>query len=234
MAEYHKPPQSRDELYGFDIGRFRSILGEADILKPTKWMFSTTVPQGLVNRGAFPTNAARNLQFWASAAAVPGAILVTHDTMRYGYGVAVKRPYSPAFTPLQITFTADGLGASRTFFNQWINLIIPFNLKDGIDSPGNQISGISGGGGYQQAYEVAYPDDYTVDTATVSAFVDTGEEILRIIMRQAFPVAVSDQRHDWADVGGPARFNVIMQFTDWYQFNLPMQASLGARQDIGD
>lgn len=219
MADFH---QNNDIQYGFDIASFRAIVAQAGILKPTKWMFSTTVPAGL--NSSFATNAARNIQYWASSATVPGATLVTHDTMRYGYGVAVKRPYSPAFGPMQLGFMSDGLGASWTFFKQWINLIINFDNSQGITSSGSFVNGNA-----RRVYEVAYADDYTVD-CVVSAFVDSGEEILRIVLRDAYPLAVSDMRMDWGDNSGVARFNVSMFFTDWYQVVLPMQEALGANQ----
>lgn len=205
------------ELVGFDIAKFNSVVNEAGILKPTKWMFSTTVPNGLMNNGDFALQAARNVQFWASAATIPGATMVTHDTMRYGYGVAVKRPYSPAFGPMQIEFTADGMGAEWTFFKQWLNLIIEYDARSGVYSMPN---------GTKYVYEVAYAEDYTVD-CVVSAFVDTGEEVLRVILREAYPIALSDMRMDWADTGGAARFRVSMHFVDWYQENLGIQGSLG-------
>src|ERR1035437_10701017 len=121
MANYHQPPTN---LMGFDIAKFRAIVEESGLFKPTKFMFSTTVPSGLIGSedSSFISNAARNVQFWCSSATIPGAVLVTHDTMRYGYGPAIKRPYSPGFGPMQLGFTSDGMGASWTFFKKWINL----------------------------------------------------------------------------------------------------------------
>src|ERR1017187_5243721 len=185
MADYHQAPTT---LMGFDIAKFRAIVEEAGVLKPTKFKFSTTVPSGLIGSedSSFISNAARNVQFWASSATLPGAVMVTHDTMRYGYGVAVKRPYSPGFGPLQIGFLADGMGANWTFFKKWINLVINFDASKGITSSSRLVNGNA-----QRVYEVAYPDDYTVD-AVVSAFVDSGEEVLRIALRDAYPAALSD------------------------------------------
>lgn len=210
--------------YGFDVAKFNAFVNEAGVLKPTKWLFSTTVPKGLLNDN-FVWNAARNVQFWASSATIPSAQVVTHDVMRYGYGVAVKRPYSPGFGPMTIGFTADGMGSQWSFFKQWLNLTINFDGSKGIR--GQQTFN----GKQQELYEVSYADDYTVD-AVVSAFVDTGEEILRIVLREAYPLGISDTRLDWADTGGPARFNVMMHFIDWYQVNTSIQDNLGVTNNI--
>lgn len=202
--------------YGFDLAQFNAFVNEAGVLKPTKWMFSTQVPNGMTGEN-FSLNAARNVQFWASSVNMPGATMVTHDVMRYGYGVAVKRPYSPGFGPMQIGFTADGMGATWTFFKQWLNLVINFDNRQANMTASNARG--------QAVYEVAYADDYTVD-CVVSAFVDTGEEVLRLVLREAFPLSLSDTRLDWADTGGAARFNVNMHFIDWYQDNTSIQNNL--------
>jgi len=220
MADFHSDPKT---IFGFNIDNFRSIVGEAGVLKPTKFLFSCTPPLGLVGgqNNQFVTNAARNLQFWASTATIPGIEMITHEVRRYGHGPSAKKPWSSAFSPIQITFNSDGLGATWTFFKQWINLAQSFDMSKGVGGVETKI-----GGGVQSTYEGSYPDDYTVDIV-VSAFVDTGEEILRVVMRSAYPILVGDTHMDWGDNGTLAKFSVAFDYVDWYTVNLNMQQNLG-------
>lgn len=202
----HKAPTT---ITGFDLKEFISKVNESGVLKPTKWLFTTTVPLG-VPLGA-NINATRDIRFWATASSVPGQTFITQDILRYGYGAVAKYPHMPSFQPLQVTFICNGLGTQWKLFKEWQNLIIYSQ-----SGQGNQgIRGSNPNDPRQLLYEVSYPSDYWVNSAEIAAFVDSGEEILRVQLREAYPCSVSDMKMDWNDKGGPASFNVVFLYTDW-------------------
>lgn len=203
------PHTAPTTVIGFDIQKFITKVNESGVLKPTKWLFTTVVPPGL--KLADNLKAAQDISFWATASSVPGQTFMTQDILRFGYGAVAKYPYMPSFQPLQVTFICDGLGTEWTFFKEWMNMIIYSQGKQsnqGIRSsnPNNP---------NQLLYEGSYPADYLVDSSEIAAFVDSGEEILRIQLREAYPCSVSDMKMDWNDKGGPASFNVVFMYTDW-------------------
>lgn len=208
----HKAPT---RVPGFNIQTFIAKLNDAGVLKPTKWQFFTSIPPGL--KQGPNKQGAEDVKFWAMAASIPGQTFLTQDILRYGYGAAAKYPYMPSFQPLQVTFICDGLGTEWTFFKEWMNMTIyyeglPDNIRRASKNDPRQL-----------LYEVSYPQDYLAATVEISAFVDSGEEILRIGLREAYPCSVSDMKMDWTDKGGPASFNVVFYYTDWTLIPIPQE-----------
>lgn len=209
------PHSAPSLITGFNIAEFSAQIQTKYVLKPTKWCMQTAVPAGLIGKSEDITAAARELKFWAATASIPGVTFATHDVFRYGYGVPVKYPYSPAFAPMQVTFICDGLGQEWKFFKDWLNIVI---FYQGALQGSQGITGANPNNPNQVLYEVGYPEDYNMDYMTFTAFVDSGEEILKIQLREAYPCSVSDMKMDWNDKGGPSSFNVVFNYTDWTYF----------------
>jgi len=76
-------------------------------------------------------------------------------------------------------------------------------------------------------YELAYRTDYATDFEIRSYREDTAE-LLRVVVRKAYPLSIENMIYDWADTRKIQEFNVNFAFIDWYQEVLPMQLQLGA------
>jgi hypothetical protein len=63
--------------------------------------------------------------------------------------------------------------------------------------------------------ELAYKDDYAVDIK-ISVFKENTEEVIKIVLRQAFPTDIGDIQLNWNDTNDYMRIPVSFTYTDWY------------------
>jgi hypothetical protein len=66
-----------------------------------------------------------------------------------------------------------------------------------------------------RSYELAYKDDYAVDIR-ISVFKENTEEVIKIVLRQAFPTDIGDIQLNWNDTNDYMRIPVSFTYTDWY------------------
>ena len=210
-------------------------------MKPSKFTVVFPTPKGLVGGKdwTFINEATEYLQFKIDSATAPGVDFSLHSVRRYGYGPIEKKPWAPLFNECQLSVMCGGEGEEWTFFRRWTNLIINYHRGQNIvamTSGGNGITNddpFKVSGKYNQdVYEAAYKDDYMVDFA-IMAFRDDGTEVLRTILREAYPISVTPLRYDWSDGSKVQRFNVLMTYIDHYQDIRQIQVELGATAPSG-
>ena len=213
----------------FDIENFKSFIDTNDgFAKPSRF-FVSFVPPPLLYES---TDFRNTIEFYCEAVNLPGFQLQVSEARRYTYGPAEKRPFGPTFPPLQMIVLADNAGKLWKFFHAWMNYINPHTVKDGIGKVmetslrGNRIA-------RPFPYELEYKDNYMVDLAiyhlpeifenSIKHPTDQphifDEYITRTICRDCFPSTISDIQLSWADNNNIARFQVQMEYLEWYNSN---------------
>lgn len=199
----------------FNIEEFRSELGKrGSVMKTNRFLVTFPMPIGLfdgtgellrANQG-FNRTTTSKVEYWCESVNLPGYQLLTHDVRRWTYGPAEKRPFAPNFTQLQCNFISDGRGRIYNLFNDWMNLIMPHDTKDGFNADSKY-------GG--NAYEVKYKTQYVTDL-NIKVFSESGKEILTLVCKEAFPSHMLDIPLNWGDTNSYVKFQVAFDFLDWY------------------
>jgi len=139
---------------------------------------------------------------------LPGVAMATRPVIRYGYGVSEKKPMFPAFSDIMMNFYADGNQVNLKFFHEWMNCICNFDFSGTIQST-RKVTGID-----TNLYEVAYADEYKVDTV-VSLWEEDGKESYRMTLRDCFPSAIPETKLS-SEQGQIMQIIVNFSFTDWF------------------
>lgn len=200
---------------GFNINNFKSQIDLKGVQRPNKFVCIIPMPSGLQGStrvGEWSTVASK-LEFWCEAASVPGVALSTHQVIRYGYGAFEKKPFAPIFSDVNLTFISDGKSTNWDFFYSWIKMIHNFDLRRGINVQGTSTSIVNGI--RLDSFETAYKSDYFVDL-NIICHDDTGNEINRVILRDAYPIYVGEIALNWADNNSFSKLPVTFTFMDWY------------------
>lgn len=204
---------------GFNIETFRQTFNNTGgFVKPSKFMIYLTPPPKMTTGplSSFGTQGAEGVQFFCQASVLPGIEAKAFEATRYGYGATQRLPFGPGFGPVPLTIMTDGAGLEWTFFKQWMNLIISFDMSKGIINP-------NASGTYP--FELGYLIDYAVNVDVIQ-FNDNGEEILEVTLRNAYPLGLSETKLDWSE-NNVGRFTVFLTYQDWFQTNLGPQQSFG-------
>jgi hypothetical protein len=132
---------------------------------------------------------------------------------RHGYGVHEKMPVEATFSDVTFTFISDGYGVNWNFFQQWMNMIFNYDMRNGIDGSSQTAQSFSG---RQQPYEIAYKSDYITDVEII-VFNASGSDVFTIVLRDAYPVALNPIQLNWGDTNDIMRIGISFTFTDWYR-----------------
>ena len=191
---------------GFNVENFKSELNKRNgVMRNNKFLLTFATPAVLRNNGP-GLSINRSIEFWCESVNLPGYQLMQHDTRRWTYGPAEKRPFAPNFQSLQCSFIADGKGEIWTFFNDWLQSILPHDTDQGFNTR-------STFGGYP--YELAYKIDYVTEL-NIAVFDETGKKQINIICKEAFPSQVIDTNLNWADTNSTAKVGVVFEYLDWF------------------
>jgi hypothetical protein len=131
---------------------------------------------------------------------VPGAVIQTSDSRRYGIGPVSRLPVGTVTnTNFTINFVADQMGLYYQYFVAWMDGIVHYNgrSKASINTP-NKF------GNY--FYEVSYFKDYAVDL-TLHEMDERYNSIIETTLVGAYPISVSDKAISWGN-SGLVTFNV--------------------------
>jgi hypothetical protein len=194
-------------MAGFNIANFTSHINANGIMRNNKFLVRMSYPIGIDGKSDL-TNTSRYIELWCDSANLPGVSMQTTQFRRYGYGVAEKRPVAPSFNNVSMTFMGDSKGSIHSYFHNWMKLINNYNLSDG------NLNNYKDYGGHR-SYELAYKDDYAVDIR-ISVFKENTEEVIKIVLRQAFPTDIGDIQLNWNDTNDYMRIPVSFTYTDWY------------------
>ena len=194
---------------GFNISTFKANLATNGVMRNNKFLVRIPYPIGMINKSEL-SNTSRYLELWCESTNIPGVSLSTNEIRRYGYGNIEKKPYVAINNDVNFSFISDGASAIWTFFQQWIRMIVNYDMRYGINAQKN--NGVLAG---QKPFELGYKYEYVSDIEII-VFNETGKEILNVILREAYPTFVGDVQLNWGDTNNIARIPVTMTVYDWY------------------
>lgn len=215
---------------GFNIQQFLDVIeAKGGFQRPNKFLVTISPPQTLMGQipAAFtqsPTsqqnqffsgqNLIQQLHFWCEGAHIPGIIMMSQEVNRHAYGIPEKKPFRAGFHDMSLIFYADGQMANWTFFAKWCQLVANYDMSGGTPAP-SQHRPVVNSGMPQDPYEVSYKIDYQ-GMVQVTLFDQTGAQTFSVVLRDAWPIFLSDINLHWAENNHFMRFGVSMNFKDWY------------------
>jgi hypothetical protein len=167
-------------------------------------------PRGFqsTQKGIELSQTTRFMEFWCESANIPGVSLNVNEVRRYGYGTIEKKPYASLNNDINMSFLGDAKGAIWTYFQQWLRLIVNYDMRKGIVAETGMMPG-------QSPFLMSYKDDYAVDIY-LYVFDDRNNEIFKIVLRDAYPIFVGDVQLNWGDTNSLMRIPVTFTVYDWY------------------
>lgn len=202
---------------GFNVSNFRSEINKSGIMKNNKFFIRMYAPKGLALTPL--SNTVRMLEFWCESANIPGVSLNVNEVRRYGYGNFEKKPYVSQNNDITMSFIGDANGIIWTYFQQWMKLIVNYDMRQGI-------RGSTGISSNQAPFELSYKEDYAVDIH-LSVFNDKGDEAIHVVLREAYPIFVGDIQLNWGDTNSVMRVPVTFTVYDWYNDKIEGRQSFG-------
>lgn len=142
------------------------------------------------------------LHLYADSVNLPGLMLATSETRRYGFGPIEKKPYAPIFSDITVSFLVDGQGEIYKFFYKWLN---------GIVSSDNQIGSNSTSQNGLAPFEVEFKDDYKCQL-TISTFDEAGNSVLNSHLIDAIPIGITDAPLSWGDTDQVMKMQVTFTY----------------------
>ena len=146
-----------------------------------------------------------NLFFLCEAASLPGVGLATDEIRMAGYGNVEKRPYAPVFTDINLMFFNDANSKVLTFFHKWMQSVYNFNAS--MNPSGTTRSG-------QPQMTLNYPNEYR-GIVDITHFDDSGEQVVKYSLQDAYPIAISDVNVDWNNTDQLVRIPITFGYTYW-------------------
>lgn len=209
-------------MASFNIQNFLSQVTRRGLMRNNKFEIEIPIPSSL--RGSQYaseiSDTANNLKFWCDSGSLPGVELAAHEVRRYGYGPLERMPFAAAFSgsgmPMKVI--ADGNMSNWFFFQQWMNTIVNFDGREGMNRQTGRIGPnpmTNAPEKFMHAYEISYKRDYVVDV-NVNLYDDTGFRAMQITLRNAYPAFLQDIPLNWEDRNSIANFGVVFNFIDWY------------------
>jgi len=145
------------------------------------------------------------LFFLCEAATLPGISFQTDEIRMPGYGNVEKRPYAPIVQDINLTFFNDSNGLVLSFFHKWAQSIFNFNSNMGPDS-----STRTG----QPQNTLNYPNEY-LGIVEISHFDDSGEQVIKYSLQDAYPIAIGDVNVDWGQSDQLIRVPITFTYKYW-------------------
>lgn len=192
---------------GFNIDNFISNINANGVMRNNKFLVRIPTPAGFGGQSKL-NGTAQYLELWCDSANLPGVALGTANVRRYGYGHEETRPTHIQNNNINLTFISDGRAAIWTFFQQWIKLIYNYDLSNGVYKPNGVMSN-------QKPMELAYKTDYAVDIE-IFVFNDSGEQLLSVMLREAYPVDLGSVQLNWGDTNNIAKIPASFTYFDWF------------------
>lgn len=203
----------------FSIQEFKSALSSYDgLLKNNLFLCQIMPPRTMAGASA------KDIILFCDQATIPAVRFSTDEgIVRNGYGPAEHMPYKPQFTELQLSFYGDGRGMIHTFFQEWINSIVNFDLRNGYEAF-SQRTGMS-------PFEVNYKEDYSTQIQVV-AYNDTQNNIIEVEMFEAFPINIDDIQLNWGSNDEIMKINVRFAYTYYVSKSTAPQILSGSPTSI--
>lgn len=201
---------------GFNVQTFISSVSKNGVMRNNKFLVRIPMPRGMLQSSASNRlqSTSRFIELWCESTNIPGVSLSTNEIRRYGYGNVEKKPYVSINNDVNFSFLSDGDGEIWSFFQQWIRMIVNYDMRNGIDPQGRKNGVLAG----QNPWELAYKYEYVSDVEVI-VFDEQGHDVLTVVLREAYPTFVGDVQLNWGDTNNIARIPVTMTVYDWYNID---------------
>jgi hypothetical protein len=181
----------------FNIARFSAHINNSGTVQTNK--FIVRIPPPIILQNGFEV-VQRSIEYRANSVKVPGVDLDTQNVSRYGIGPSQKFPTNVNFTDIDINFLDTNGNYIWKYFAKWMNGIFDY-------------TGVSGGS--QPSYKVEYKKYYQTDIQ-IFIFDNAGRQTNAIILKEAFPISLSDVSLSWSENNRLYEFNVRFSFKEWF------------------
>jgi len=131
----------------------------------------------------------RTLALRCENAVIPGRTLATSDLRIYG--PTEKYPYQSTYEDITLTFICDDNMIEKAVFDAWMEKINP-----------------------QTSWNFEYKANY-VSTITIVQFDNSNNEVHKINLIDAFPIAVNQLDLDWSSDAPYHKLSVVFAYTYW-------------------
>jgi hypothetical protein len=192
---------------GFNISNFVSNINANGVMRNNKFLVRIPTPNGFISQTVL-NETGKYLELWCESTNLPAAALGSQNVRRYGYGHEEKRPTTIQMNDINFSFISDGRAAIWTFFQQWIKLIYNYDLSAGLLKTNGVTTGMN-------AMDLSYKTDYAVNVE-LFVFSETGNQLVSIILREAYPTSLGDVQLNWGDTNSIVKIPVAFTFFDWY------------------
>lgn len=137
-------------------------------------------------------------RFRCEAAEFPGKSIATTDDT--SYGATVKYAYDTTYNDINITVMASEDMRERAYFEIWMDNIVY------SPTPNGSITDVMGG-------LIRYYDEYAYGgKVTVTQVNDQRVQLVKYMMHNAFPIALSPMTANWEENDTYQRFTVTMSY----------------------
>lgn len=142
---------------------------------------------------------------------LPGLMIDTYETRRYGVGPNIKTGTNVRFDPFSISIINDKDFNTYKFFYTWLNTVFGFGT-------GLYENGVFVGARNNASFLTNYKNEYSTDVH-VLVYDNTGELQNTYVFQEAFPMSISDPSLSWRDNNNLYRFDVTLAYTSWTMNN---------------
>ena len=205
----------------------------------TQNLYNQFPMSSITNAGNF-SNEVRELTFFCSAANLPGLLLETASTRRYGIGPLQKVPVSVTYPDLNLVFYGDNSGYINKFFRYWMNSIVMNNFNGPVNSgilPNmnplgpTEMARVPSEPNYAKApYEFEYKNLYS-KTIEISLFDPDSNRFETRTFLDAYPTAIGDVNLSWANTDEFMRIPVTMTYSRYFTDSKDYPAPRGSMAD---
>jgi len=180
----------------FNIARFSAHINDRGTLQTNKFIVRFRPPYMMGPNPVIDPS----IEYRANSVKIPGVDLDTQNVSRYGVGPSQKFPTNVNFTDIDINFVDMNNNAFWKYFAKWMNGIFDY-------------TGVSGGS--QPSYKVEYKKYYETDIQ-IFIFDNAGNQTNAIILKEAFPISLSDVSLSWSENNKLYEFSVRFAFKEWF------------------
>jgi hypothetical protein len=177
----------------FNIQSFADNIGRYGTAPVNRFEVRIPVPQSL--RGFYGSEEERVLTLRAERVNIPGIVLDSFETRRYGVGPSIKTPVGKSrFNEVSIDFIDTARLDIKAFFYDWMNNIVEIS---GNPTP---------------TFLAGYKADYGVDMLIQVYNTTSTTPVFVLKMVQSFPTSLADSSMAWSRTNELFKTSVVFSY----------------------
>jgi hypothetical protein len=179
----------------FNIQSFADNIGRYGTAPVNRFEVRIPVPRVPTISSEFP-DGSRVMSFRAEKVNIPGIMLDSYESRRYGVGPLIKTPTGISkFNEISIDFIDTSTLDIKIFFYLWMDYIVDIS-----------------GEGLAPTFLAAYKDEYAVDMQILVYNHTSLIPIYTLDIVQAFPISMSDSSMAWSRTNELFKTSVVFSY----------------------